>query len=172
MSTAEDSTCDATILDCGRPRRCQNDDGHYPAIRHRSVLRNGSNIMDWTDDAKDATPASTSPPRAVARATRYTVTCIPPDSAPDAHVWALYVEEKRDGSWVVTDGFGWMDGELTFQDRPYPACCHDFDTAMRLAKEAAPKVVINGRTVVEALAIAAEWKARRAAAVPPEGGQQ
>lgn len=97
-------------------------------------------------------------PEPTVHPSRYTVTCVPPDTAPDAHVWALYVEEKRDGSWVVTDGFCWLDGDLTFQDRPNPACCHDFDTALRLATEAAPKVVINGRTVEQALALAAEWK--------------
>ena len=97
-------------------------------------------------------------PEATVRPTRYAVTCVPPDAAPDAYTWALHVEERRDGSWIVTDGVCWLDADLTFQDRPYPACCHDLDTALRLAREAAPQIVINGRTVEQALALAAEWK--------------
>jgi hypothetical protein len=83
------------------------------------------------------------------RPSRYTVTCVPPDTSDDAHVWALYVEEQRDGRWVVTDGVCWLDGTLTFQDGPYDECLHDLD--------AAPQVIVNGRTVAEALGLAETW---------------
>ncbi|WP_042400032.1 hypothetical protein [Streptacidiphilus carbonis] len=98
------------------------------------------------------------PPEVFVSASRFTVTCIPADSAPDAHVWALHVEQKRDGKWVVTDGFGYLNGDLTFEDRPYLQCLFDLDAALALAKEAAPLMIINGRTVPQALALAAKWK--------------
>jgi hypothetical protein len=98
-------------------------------------------------------------PEPQVRVTRYTVTCVPPDAVPDAHVWALYVEERRDGRWVVSNGFcEWIDTAGVWQDRPYDQCLHDLDTALALAREAAPKVTVNGRTVPEALALAATWK--------------
>lgn len=92
------------------------------------------------------------------RVTRYTVTCIPPESAPDAHVWALYVEQKRDGTWVVTNGHEWLDEAGQWHPGLWaspqePARFFDEATALRLAQEAAPKVVINGRTVAQALAL-------------------
>lgn len=147
--------CDATILDSGRPRQCQKDDGHHPATRHRSVLRNGDDILTWNDDAKDSTPASSSPPRAVVRPSRYTVTCVPPDTAPDAHVWAITVEEQRDGRWIANHMGSWLtadgDWEIGYSGA-YRACAHSLDTAMRLATQAAPLVVINGFTVADAVA--------------------
>ena len=102
-------------------------------------------------------------PTAVVRPSRYTVTCVPPDAAPDAHVWALHVEEKRDGNWVVTDGFGYLGPDLVFEDRPYPQCLFAVDTALALAKEAAPLVVINGRTVTQALELTVAWREQKAA---------
>ena len=54
-------TCDATIEDSrGQQRVCQLDTGHYPAIRHKSVLRDGKEVMEWTDQAEFATPSSDS----------------------------------------------------------------------------------------------------------------
>lgn len=160
--TAPEPACDATLEDGrGRTRRCQLDDGRDSSRRHYSVLNGGGgDVMEWTDDAEFATSASSSPPRPTARPTRYTVTCVPPDSSSDAHVWALQVEERRDGSWVVSDGFHeWMDTSGTWQDRPFPQCLHDLDTALRLAREAAPHVIVNGLTPQAALARIARIKA-------------
>jgi hypothetical protein len=102
-------------------------------------------------------------PEVTVRTSRYTVTCVPADSAPDAYVWALHVEEKRDGNWVVTDGFGYLNPDLVFEDRPYPQCLFPVDTALALAKEAAPLVIINGRTVTQALELADAWRAQNPA---------
>ncbi len=100
-------------------------------------------------------------PEAIVRPTRYAVSCVPADAAPDAHVWAITIEEQRDGSWIAAHHGSWLTAEGDWEigySGSYAACSHGFDTALRLAKEAAPKVVINGRTVEQALALAAEWK--------------
>lgn len=114
-------------------------------------------------------------PQVTVRTSRYTVTCVPPETSPDAHVWAINVEEKRDGTWVVTDGFGYLNPDLVFEDRPYSQCLFDVDAALALAKEAAPLVIINGRTVTQALELAAAWCEKQSAAAPsvvagPDGG--
>ena len=50
--------CDAAIEDSGGPRCCQRRHGHYPATRHKSVLRGGSDVLTWLDEAARATPAT------------------------------------------------------------------------------------------------------------------
>lgn len=93
--------------------------------------------------------------------TRHTVTCVPLDCGlPGADAWALQVERRRDGSWTVSDGWAYLraDGSWT-QSRV--GIWHDEATALRLAREAAPKVVINGRSVADALALAEYWKEQR-----------
>jgi hypothetical protein len=100
-------------------------------------------------------------PKAIVRPTRYTVTCVPRDAAPDAHVWALYVEEQRDGSWVVSNGHEWLDADHMWHiacSSNAKACSFDEQTALRLAREHTPRVVVGHRTVAQALALAAEWK--------------
>jgi hypothetical protein len=84
------------------------------------------------------------------RATRYEVSLLPEDDINYRH-YALKVERRRDGAWIVTDGFRWMDTELTFHDRPYEQCLHDLETALRLAREAAPHVRVNRWTAADAL---------------------
>jgi hypothetical protein len=100
-------------------------------------------------------------PEVFVSASRFTVTCVPADSAPDAHVWAINVEEQRDGKWIAKHMGSWLtedgDWEISYSGA-YRACAHDFETAKRLAMKAAPLVIINGRTVTQALALAAEWK--------------
>lgn len=94
-------------------------------------------------------------PEPVVRPSRYTVTCVPPDTAPDAHVWALYVEERRDGTWVVTNGHEWLDADGFWHiacSSQVEACSHDLDTALRLAQEHAPLVRVNGMTAADAIA--------------------
>jgi len=96
--------------------------------------------------------------------TRYTVSLFPADS-PQRYLYDIAVEERTPGKWAVC----WMrqcfgaDGEW---DVDYPAGrdaawleLHRFDrdTALRLAKLAAPHVVAGDRTAAEA----AEAEARR-----------
>jgi hypothetical protein len=100
-------------------------------------------------------------PEPTVRPTRYTVTCVPADAAPDAHVWAITVEEQRDGLWIAASNGSWLTADGAWEigySGSYRACAHDLATALRVAREHAPKVVINGRTVEQALALAAEWK--------------
>ena len=85
--------------------------------------------------------------------TRYEVSCLPEK---DYH-FALTVESRRDGQWAVLDGPYplFADGSRDYQalrgDRL------DLETALALAREQAPQMEINGRTVAEVLS-------RRAAA--------
>lgn len=99
----------------------------------------------------------------VVRPTRYTVNCMPEDAAPDSHVFAIHLDRKRDGSWVVHDGFRSLnaDGEWNGEHgiNGYDAeFRHDLETALRLAKEAAPNVRVNGLTPADALARIARLK--------------
>lgn len=100
----------------------------------------------------------------VVQATRYTVNCVPADSAPDAHVFALRIDRKNDGTWAVTDGRRYLDrdgkwGDISYLHDQYR---HDLDTALELAKQAAPHVVVNGLTPALALARIARLKAAEA----------
>jgi hypothetical protein len=88
-------------------------------------------------------------PEPIARPARYEVSLLPEDDI-NYRYYALKVERRRDGSWVVTDGVCWMDAELVFHDRPYEECLHDLDTALQLAREAAPHVIVNGITAAQA----------------------
>lgn len=93
----------------------------------------------------------------VVQATRYTVNCVPAELTPDAHVFALQVNRKRDGLWVVTDGSSTLRADGTWSDEygqhGYGAAYrHDLNTALELAKQAAPKVIVNGLTPAQAIA--------------------
>lgn len=94
-------------------------------------------------------------PEPTVRVTRYTVTCVPADASPDAHVWAITVEEQRDGKWLVNCHGSWLDAKGEWHigySGVYKQCAHDLDTALRLAREHAPLVEVNGYTVADALA--------------------
>ncbi|MFF7991739.1 hypothetical protein ACFZDG_18340 [Kitasatospora xanthocidica] len=113
------------------------------------------------------------------QATRYTVNCVPADSSPDAHVFEIAVEWRGGDRWAVTrhhkslssDG-KWSWGPDWPADDPgsrepkndaewaeYHAVRdawtashrHDLDTALKLAREAAPHVTVNGLTPAAAL---------------------
>jgi hypothetical protein len=107
------------------------------------------------DDEENTTmdqPANLPEPQV--RVSRYTVTCVPPDSAPDASIWAVHVTEQRDGKWIAEHHGSWINGEGDWEigySGAYAACAHDLETALRLAKAAAPEIRINGYTVAEAL---------------------
>lgn len=111
--------------------------------------------------------------------TAYTVNCLPEDAEdPDGHSFALTVGYCGDGAWGVfrsharsldadgvwSWGYAWAGGDREpatdeewdsyhrGRDAWLAARRFDLDTALRLAKEAAPHVTVNGHTVAEALA--------------------
>jgi hypothetical protein len=119
-------------------------------------------------------------PEPFVQATRYTVNSVPEDSSPDAHVFEIAVEYRGNGLWAATrhhqslgtDGT-WSWGPQWPTEAPgsreprndaewdeYHAVCDswvashrfDLDTALELAKAAAPLVRVNGLTPAEALA--------------------
>jgi len=112
--------------------------------------------------------------------TRYTVNCLPEDSSPDAHVFEVTIQYCGNDLWAVTrhhqslgvDG-QWSWGPQWPADNPgsrepltdaehdaYRAARdewttnhrHHLGTALRLAREAARHITVNGLTPVEALA--------------------
>jgi hypothetical protein len=101
------------------------------------------------------------------QATRYTVSCMPEDAAPDAHVFEITVEYRGKGRWAVArfgqclDANGLWDHELSPSNREDDwLATHrfDLDTALELAKAAAPHVRVNGLTPADAIARIARLK--------------
>lgn len=100
-------------------------------------------------------------PEPIVQPTAYTVNCLPEDDINARH-FALTVEYRGDGRWAVCrSGRGCLgvDGAWDYEARPsahedgwIAAHRFDLDTALRLAREAAPHVEVNGITVVQALA--------------------
>jgi hypothetical protein len=99
------------------------------------------------------------------QATRYTVNCMPEDSSPDSHVFEITVEWRGKDRWAVVRHGSCLgsDGEWDYEMRPSSReddwlATHRFDleTALELAKKAAPYVTVNGWTVEKALARARE----------------
>lgn len=122
------------------------------------VARDGS---DFSDDEEDALAElrriATKPISAceqsdgvIVRPEEYTVTAVPDDASPDAHVWALTVRHRGGDRWAVqhsgfclgADGSWARDVKQEF----------DLETALRLARQEAPNVTVNGRTVADVLA--------------------
>lgn len=103
------------------------------------------------------------------KATKYTVNCLPEDGI-DSHVFEITVEYRGRGLWAVTRHSQCLgaDGTWDFGVKPYDrddawlnAHRFDLDTALRLAKEQAPKVTVNGFTVADALRMAQQRKEAR-----------
>jgi hypothetical protein len=110
------------------------------------------------------------------QATRYTVNCMPEGLGPGGHVFEITVEYRGNGRWTVVrhrqeldaDGAwsykpGWPDGQEPTDDAGWDAYYaavdawtaahrHDRDTALRLAREAAPHVTVMGAPPADALA--------------------
>jgi hypothetical protein len=125
-------------------------------------------------------------PQPTVQAVKYTVNCLPEDGY-DSHVFALTVEYRGEGRWGVfrnphcclgndgewSWGYSWRDGtaEPTTDDEwtEYHAGreawldAHRFDeeTALKLAKEQAPHITVNGFTVTDALRMAEQRQARQ-----------
>jgi hypothetical protein len=97
---------------------------------------------------------------AYATATRYTVNVLP-ETDINAHVFEITVEYRGHGQWAVLR-HGWclnQDGSWDYElcpsereDEWIAAHRFDLDTALDLAKEAAPEVTVNGLTAADALA--------------------
>lgn len=97
-------------------------------------------------------------PEPTVRPAAYTV-CLLPEDDINAHVYAITVEYRGEGRWAVVHCGSCLgaDGEWEFGVKPYGRgdgwlAAHRFnlDTALRLAKEAAPHVTVNGITAAEA----------------------
>lgn len=115
-------------------------------------------------------------PDPIVRAAKYTVNCLPEDGF-DSHVFELTVEYRGEGRWGVfrnahcslgvdgewSWGHDWPGGEpegdaewdAYHASREAWLDSHRFDeeTALKLAKEQAPLVTVNGFTVADALAM-------------------
>jgi hypothetical protein len=84
-----------------------------------------------------------------------------PEDDPDAFVWSLTVEWRGGETWAVCHHRYCLSatGEWDFEVRPSEreegwVAAHRFnlDTALSLAKEAGPKLNINGFTIADLLA--------------------
>lgn len=121
-------------------------------------------------------------PAATVTATRHTVNCVP-EEFPDADCFAISVSYRGRGLWWVhrgehrslgadgtwSWGFRWSAGDREptteaewdsyHTEAEQWTAEHRFDekTAIALAKAAAPHMTVNGHTVTEALADAAEY---------------
>jgi hypothetical protein len=100
--------------------------------------------------------------------TQYTVSPCPFD-APEAYRWRIAVVWRGRDRWAVTWGYETLNanGEWEIDPGPMaddhshlPRTRFDLDTALRLAREAAPKLVHGGRTW-------AEWAAYQASRETP-----
>ena len=99
------------------------------------------------------------------QATRYTVNCLPEDDI-NASAYEITVEYRGRGLWAVLQRGMWClgkEGDWDYEMRPSERdddwlATHRFTEAeaLRLAKEAAPHVTCNGRTVAQALALIAK----------------
>ncbi|MEU8642301.1 hypothetical protein AB0C91_10325 [Streptomyces sp. NPDC048674] len=94
------------------------------------------------------------------RPTHYIVNLLP-DTVPDADVFEISVEWRGDDRWAVLRHGRCLgtDGEWDYEVRPsereddwLAEHRFDVDTAIRLAKEKAPHVTVNGLTAADALA--------------------
>jgi hypothetical protein len=117
-----------------------------------------------SEECRDKADAVSATPEAVARPTQYTVNCLAEDGI-DSHVFAITVEYRGRDLWAVKrhgENLG-ADGTWDYESTPSNRedewlATHrfDLDTALRLAKEAAPRVTVNGFTVADALRMQAK----------------
>lgn len=108
-------------------------------------------------------------PEPEVRVTRYEVSSYPPDDI-NSHCFTLAVEYRGEGKWAVLNGRQALDASGDMDWEPIPSerddewlAAHrfDLDTALAIAKKAAPKMTVNGITVTEALARHTAREARR-----------
>ncbi|MFI8499419.1 hypothetical protein ACIGFK_13120 [Streptomyces sp. NPDC085524] len=103
-------------------------------------------------------------PEPTIKPTRYVVSCFPPDSREGAH-FNIAVEYRGRDLWAVVRLGACLgaDGAWSYESIPSERADEwlaehrfDLDTALKLAKEAAPLVTVNGYTVADALRRAGE----------------
>lgn len=108
-------------------------------------------------------------PQPVALVGQYRVTCVPPGSVPDWHVWCIYVDLRRDGRWLVSDGGSNCYGGGAMHERE-PSCfnehLYDVHTALDFAKKAAPGSGITAQAIAQIVARLAAREGREAPRVP------
>lgn len=99
-------------------------------------------------------------PEPTVTATLYEVSILPEDDI-NRDVFAIQVEYRGGGRWAVTRLSSCLgdDGTWDFGIKAYDrgddwldAHRFDLDTALKLAKEAAPHVTVNGHTAADAYA--------------------
>ncbi|MGW4043001.1 hypothetical protein [Streptomyces sp. NPDC004721] len=115
-------------------------------------------------------------PEPVARATEYEVNCLPEDDL-ESHLFAIRVQYRGNGRYAVIrhgDMCLGADGTWDFGVKEYDrgqawldAHRFDRDTALRLAKQQAPHVTVNGFTVADALNMQQRRTERRTTAREP-----
>lgn len=97
-------------------------------------------------------------PEPTVQPTRYVVSCFEPDDETGA-IYNLAVEYRGRGLWAVVRNrqclnahgrWSWESVPSEREDEWLAEHRFDLDTALRLAKKAAPQVVVNGRTAAEA----------------------
>lgn len=111
---------------------------------------------------KRAQDEAANTPQPTVRATEYAVNCLPDDDL-DSHVFEVRVQYRGNDRYAVIRGGDMClgsDGTWDFGVKPYDrddawlnAHRFDLDTALKLAKEQAPLVTVNGYTVSDALAM-------------------
>jgi hypothetical protein len=88
--------------------------------------------------------------------TEYTVSLLP--EGPDASSYEITVAYRGRGLWAVTRSRMCLGGDGEWDWEPLPSerteewlLAHrfDLDTALRLAKRAAPGIVVNGRSAAD-----------------------
>lgn len=101
-------------------------------------------------------------PEPTVRPTRYAVNCLPEDGI-DSHVFEITVEYRGRDRWAVkrhsqvlgTDGqWDWEMRPSEREDDWLDSHRFNLDTALKLAKEQAPLITVNGFTVTDALHMA------------------
>lgn len=108
-------------------------------------------------------------PEPITKPTAYSVNCLPEDHI-DSHVFEITVEYRSRNRWAVkrhSQVLG-ADGQWDYEMRPSEReddwldnHRFDLDTALKLAKEQAPLITVNGFTVADALRMAQQRQEAR-----------
>lgn len=105
-------------------------------------------------------------PEPTVRVTRYEVSCLPEDNINHRH-FKLNVEHRGGGRWIVCQGGppryclgrdGTWEYESAVDDEWIALRTFDEETALKVAREAAPHVTVNGYSVGHFLKAAAARK--------------
>ncbi|MDX3637798.1 hypothetical protein PV728_48020 [Streptomyces europaeiscabiei] len=101
-------------------------------------------------------------PEPIVQPTAYSVNCLPEDGI-DSHVFEITVEYRGKDRWAVKRHSQCLSSEGVWEWEMRPSEREDdwldthrfdLDTALKLAKEQAPLVTVNGFTVTDALRMA------------------